>query len=61
MYTAQYTEALQYSKAPYATDSALVNVDEIGNVLFGKRVRNASRRRTFVHLNNAELRTTDRR
>ncbi len=37
----QYTEALQYSKANYATEPALANVDQISNVLFGKRVRNA--------------------
>ncbi len=36
----QYTEALQYSKANYATEPALANVDQISNVLFGKRVRN---------------------
>lgn len=33
----KYTEALQYSKANYATEPALSNVDQISNVLFGKR------------------------
>jgi hypothetical protein len=37
----QYTEVLQYSKANYATEPALANVDQISNVLFGKRVRDA--------------------